>query len=134
LSAHEDQRSINEMLAGGAGSYVVKGMSAKHILDAVHGSAAGQSVLSQPIASKVVSELASRLEQEKSQEMQNAEWDARIRRILANHNELTIVFQPIADLASGRVVGVEALSRFASEPPFRPDVWFAQAAALGHGL
>jgi DNA-binding NarL/FixJ family response regulator len=39
LSAHEDQRSITEMMAGGAGSYLLKGTSTRAILDAVRGSA-----------------------------------------------------------------------------------------------
>src|SRR5207249_5689772 len=41
LSAHEDQRSITQMLAGGAGSYLLKGAPAGAILAAVRESAAG---------------------------------------------------------------------------------------------
>jgi EAL domain-containing protein (putative c-di-GMP-specific phosphodiesterase class I) len=44
---------------------------------------------------------------------------------------LDIVFQPIVDLHSGSVVGVEALSRFAHEPIRPPDEWFAEAKELG---
>ena len=46
---------------------------------------------------------------------------------------LTIVVQPIVDLATMRPAGAEALTRFADPPP-RPDVWFAEAAELGLGL
>jgi EAL domain-containing protein (putative c-di-GMP-specific phosphodiesterase class I)/DNA-binding response OmpR family regulator len=42
------------------------------------------------------------------------------------------VFQPIQDLASGRTVGYEALTRFADRT--RPDRRFADAAAVGVGL
>jgi EAL domain-containing protein (putative c-di-GMP-specific phosphodiesterase class I) len=37
-------------------------------------------------------------------------------------------------LDSGEVFGLEALSRFPSEPSHGPDVWFAQAATLGLGV
>ena len=47
---------------------------------------------------------------------------------------LSVVFQPIVELAGGGVVAVEALSRFNSEPRRSPDAWFAEAAALGLGV
>jgi EAL domain-containing protein (putative c-di-GMP-specific phosphodiesterase class I) len=46
--------------------------------------------------------------------------------------QLTIAFQPIVDLATGQVVGVEALSRFPSRT-VTPDVVFAEAANAGLG-
>lgn len=42
-----------------------------------------------------------------------------------------IVFQPICRLSDGKVTGVEALSRFASEPIRSPDLWFKDAADAG---
>jgi EAL domain-containing protein (putative c-di-GMP-specific phosphodiesterase class I) len=42
-----------------------------------------------------------------------------------------IVFQPIVELSSGSIVGVEALARFAHEPVRPPDEWFAEARELG---
>jgi PAS domain S-box-containing protein len=44
------------------------------------------------------------------------------------------VFQAIVDLASGRVVGVEALTRFTAEPAQGPDKWFALAHVTGLGV
>ncbi|MGP8160626.1 MAG: EAL domain-containing protein [Candidatus Dormibacteria bacterium] len=41
---------------------------------------------------------------------------------------LTLVFQPIVDLSTGRVAGVEALSRFERGSP---QQWFRQAADVG---
>jgi EAL domain-containing protein (putative c-di-GMP-specific phosphodiesterase class I) len=56
-----------------------------------------------------------------------------LRRVLSGES-LNIVFQPIVELAGGRVVAVEALSRFTAEPPRSPAAWFADAAALGLGV
>jgi len=44
---------------------------------------------------------------------------------------LAMVFQVIADLTTGAVVGAEALARFACEPRRRPDEWFAEAGVVG---
>ena len=54
----------------------------------------------------------------------------RIRRVLES-DALSMVFQPILDLNDRRVVGMEALARFAVEPRRTPDVWFNEAANVG---
>jgi EAL domain-containing protein (putative c-di-GMP-specific phosphodiesterase class I)/DNA-binding response OmpR family regulator len=57
----------------------------------------------------------------------------RIERAL-RPGALTMVFQPIVDLATATVVGVEALARFSCEPRRPPDEWFAEAADVGRSL
>lgn len=57
----------------------------------------------------------------------------RIRGVLSGDG-LQVVLQPIVELAGGRVVAAEALSRFADEPVRSPDSWFADAAAVGLGV
>jgi EAL domain-containing protein (putative c-di-GMP-specific phosphodiesterase class I) len=52
---------------------------------------------------------------------------------LMDKGEPSIVYQPIYDLESREMAGVEALARFSSPPQVTPDVWFNQAAALGLG-
>ena len=54
----------------------------------------------------------------------------RVRAVLAG-DALSMVFQPIVELGRGGTVGMEALARFAVEPRRPPDVWFAEAAAVG---
>ncbi|MGY1915034.1 EAL domain-containing protein [Blastococcus sp. SYSU DS0973] len=51
------------------------------------------------------------------------------RPLLADADDLTLVFQPIVDLAAATVVGYEALARFPGTAG--PDVWFAAAAEAG---
>jgi EAL domain-containing protein (putative c-di-GMP-specific phosphodiesterase class I) len=51
------------------------------------------------------------------------------RPLLADPDDLTMVFQPIVDLAAARIAGYEALSRFPGTAG--PDVWFAAAAECG---
>ncbi len=43
------------------------------------------------------------------------------------------VFQPVLELATGRVCGYEALARMDAHPVRRPDQWFAQAHRCGLG-
>jgi EAL domain-containing protein (putative c-di-GMP-specific phosphodiesterase class I)/DNA-binding response OmpR family regulator len=56
---------------------------------------------------------------------------ARVRRAI-DERTFWPVFQPIVDLATGMLVGHEALTRFADGG--RPDRWFADAAAVGLGV
>jgi EAL domain-containing protein (putative c-di-GMP-specific phosphodiesterase class I) len=42
-----------------------------------------------------------------------------------------ILYQPIVRLSDHKIVGAEALSRFAGEPALSPDKWFLQAAEIG---
>jgi EAL domain-containing protein (putative c-di-GMP-specific phosphodiesterase class I) len=51
------------------------------------------------------------------------------RPLLADPDDLTLVFQPIVGLETGAVAGYEALARFPGSAG--PDVWFAAAAEAG---
>ncbi|MDG4663716.1 EAL domain-containing protein [Mycobacterium sp. 236(2023)] len=62
----------------------------------------------------------------------SAEQRAAIRRVVAEQ-DFEVNFQSVHDIATGKVVGVEALARFSCEP-YRPDAFFQQAAALGLGI
>ncbi|SER61208.1 EAL domain, c-di-GMP-specific phosphodiesterase class I (or its enzymatically inactive variant) [Faunimonas pinastri] len=58
---------------------------------------------------------------------------ARVVEAVERH-ELTFVFQPVVRLVDDRVVGFEALARFAGLPHRAPNVWFQEAAEVGYGL
>lgn len=74
--------------------------------------------------------------QQESERRVVAEQD-RVRSMIGEvlrGSAMTSVFQPIVDAAIGRIVGVEALTRFDTEPRRSPDQWFADAAAVGMGF
>ncbi|HXE99753.1 MAG TPA: EAL domain-containing protein [Solirubrobacterales bacterium] len=56
-----------------------------------------------------------------------------IAALIADPEGIKPVFQPVVDLASGHLVGYEALARFASPGEPSPEVMFARAHAFGLG-
>jgi diguanylate cyclase (GGDEF)-like protein len=61
---------------------------------------------------------------------ERSEVEALLRRGV---DAISPVFQPVLELATGRVCGYEALSRIDGDPVRRPDQWFAQAHRVGLG-
>ncbi|HJR18447.1 MAG TPA: EAL domain-containing protein [Actinomycetota bacterium] len=55
---------------------------------------------------------------------------ARLRRYLRGEG-LTMAFQPITELDTGKVLGFESLARFDGEPVRSPAAWFQDASAAG---
>ncbi|GAB3245004.1 sensor domain-containing phosphodiesterase [Chitinimonas naiadis] len=51
-----------------------------------------------------------------------------------NQGGPAIVYQPIYRLESGKISGMECLSRFDGRPLRTPDMWFADAAQVGLGV
>ncbi|MGH2674431.1 MAG: EAL domain-containing protein [Actinomycetota bacterium] len=58
---------------------------------------------------------------------------ATIRRVI-EQDRLAVHFQPIVELSTGRVVGMESLARFPEEIDQPTDRWFAQAREAGLGV
>jgi EAL domain-containing protein (putative c-di-GMP-specific phosphodiesterase class I)/FixJ family two-component response regulator len=69
-------------------------------------------------------------EQERLLAQEWAERESRVRQAITGR-DLTMVFQPIADLRSGATTGFEALARFSQAPVRPPNEWFAEAASVG---
>lgn len=61
------------------------------------------------------------------------ETKSRVERFLSGRG-LAHVFQPVFDVTSGELFGVEALARFSARPKRTPDIWFADAHAMGIGV
>ena len=133
LSAFVEGRSIDDMLANGAISYLTKDASFDDIVDAIVHSIDGKDSLSSTVTRHVVTELGARLEREHEQALDRRAKERRIRRVLDGRQGFTMVYQPIVSLKSGVIVGVEALARFACAPQRTPDRWFAEATEIGLG-
>jgi EAL domain-containing protein (putative c-di-GMP-specific phosphodiesterase class I) len=82
-------------------------------------------VLAQIVADQLDRE---QLESEKRQ----LEW-SRIRSIL-DRDDVDVEFQPVFDLLDCRIVSLEALARFWTEPMRPPSAWFAEAIEVGLGV
>jgi EAL domain-containing protein (putative c-di-GMP-specific phosphodiesterase class I) len=54
-------------------------------------------------------------------------------RDVVRSDALQMVWQPIVDATTGKLVGVESLARFQTDPYRPPNQWFDEAVALGIG-
>lgn len=131
LSSYDDRSAIVDMFRAGARGYLVKGAASNDdILSTLLRVADGEVVLSSSVGAHLVEELSSHLERAHVVERDRQAIMARTQRVLAAHR-IPMAYQPIVDLASGTRAGVEALARFAGEPPMSPDRWFADAQVVG---
>jgi EAL domain-containing protein (putative c-di-GMP-specific phosphodiesterase class I) len=133
LSAFEDKPTVLEMLRAGAVGYLVKGAAADQILGSIAKVVDGRASLSAEVIDAIVDELQSQLRRE---EIEQEQRDARRREIgrFVAGEAVTTVFQPIVDLRTREILGMEALSRFHSLPLRPPYEWFAEAAELELGV
>lgn len=129
LSAYQDRATIVDMIRAGAIGYVLKGPAPSEIIVAVHEAAEGLTSLSPVAAAELVHELTSRLQDEEVDAVARQLRAGRIQRAI--DGDLRMLFQPIVDLRTGLVAGVEALARFGDDPMRTPDVWLADASELG---
>jgi EAL domain-containing protein (putative c-di-GMP-specific phosphodiesterase class I)/ActR/RegA family two-component response regulator len=133
LSAFEDRPTVLEMLKAGAVGYLVKGTAAELIVDSISRVAEGGTSLSAEVVGGIVHELSSQLRRAEIEQQERAARAGEIQRFLTGDG-LTMAFQPIFDLRSRAVAGMEALARFRSLPLRPPDEWFAEAVALELGV
>jgi EAL domain-containing protein (putative c-di-GMP-specific phosphodiesterase class I)/CheY-like chemotaxis protein len=132
LSAFEDRATVLEMLRAGAVGYLVKGGATDQIVDSIARAARGGASLSPEVVDGVVKELAEQLRRDEVARDRRATRRAEIMRFVED-DDIAIVHQPIVDLRTRAVVGLEALARFPGSPERPPDQWFAEATELGLG-
>jgi EAL domain-containing protein (putative c-di-GMP-specific phosphodiesterase class I)/CheY-like chemotaxis protein len=133
FTAHPDRDAVLAMIKAGAVGFLLKGIPGEELISAIRRSARGQTSLSTDVAGTVVDELVARLEGQERDHAHRRQKIERIRTVLLD-DVVRMVFQPIADIATGEVVGFEALSRFHAEPERRPDQWFEEAHEVGLGV
>ncbi len=132
LSGSSDREGVLEMLRSGAVGYLVKGPNAD-VAHSIMAASRGEGVLSSEVAAGVIGELSDRLTVQHEQEESHRLKVSRIEGVIEDR-AFTIAFQPILELPTSTMAGVEALARFSGEPPRTPDLWFEEAWSLGHGL
>ncbi len=131
LTAHDDRETVLQMVRAGASSYLTKSVSGPEVVHAIRRAFHGEGTLSGGVAAEVMGELAAQLERRDLEERERAERASRIRSVLAGTTDLRMVFQPISELATGRVNGLEALARFDGAANGGPQHWFAEAQTVG---
>jgi DNA-binding NarL/FixJ family response regulator len=119
LSAHEDSDTVIGMISAGASAYVPKGDSTDKILRTIHRTIdANYQLAEQPPQLTLISPMLPRRTQQST---------AVAKAIL--EGAITAEFEPIADLATGRIVGLDARPRVATLPHRSYDTWLADAEA-----
>jgi diguanylate cyclase (GGDEF)-like protein len=74
-----------------------------------------------------------RYDQRLAGQLSGAGQRTEIEALLARERSIVPVFQPVLELATGRVAGYEALARMPDGPLRPPDEWFNQAHRAGLG-
>jgi DNA-binding NarL/FixJ family response regulator len=119
LSAHEDSDTVIGMISAGASAYVPKGDSTDKILRTIHRTIdANYQLAEQQPQLTLISPMLPRRTQQST---------AVAKAIL--EGAITAEFEPIADLATGRIVGLDARPRVATLPHRSYDTWLADAEA-----
>lgn len=130
LSAFEDRPSVLEMLRCGAVGYLVKGAGADEIVGSISRVAEGGVHVSSTVIGGIVDELASQMRRDDDVRAERQARRDEIDRFVRGVG-LEMSFQPILDLRTRDLVGMEALARFGADPPQR---WFSEAAGLDLGV
>lgn len=130
ISAHADKEHVLSMVHEGVSGYVVKGADPIEVLDTIRRCARGETVFMPPSASTVMREHAMLARDMAEAEVDRHDRVTRLRGI-CDDDSIAIVFQPIADLISGKLFGVEALARFPDHQDLNTGEWFDEALDLG---
>jgi len=134
LTADSTSSAMRRALAGGATDFLVKPFDRIEVLLRIANLLTTRRLHADLRARnrQLEDQLRAQAEREARHAAQHLAAYQRIGDVLAGDG-FSVVYQPIVDLGTGDVIGVEALSRFAHEPHRPPDVWFAEAAAVGLG-
>lgn len=80
---------------------------------------------------KVLAEIAAELIEQDVKRARKEESCCKKIAALLEEDGVTMVWQPVVEVASGRIIGVEALARFPFCEGMGPPEWFEEAASVG---
>lgn len=132
LTADAGRETRSRALAGGANDFLVKPFDVDEVRLRVRNLAQTR-LLARTLRDRnidLAAEVAAHVRDSERERQRQMDARARITQII-EAVEFSPVFQPIVTLTAGRVVGYEALTRFADGT--RPDLVFAEAARIGLG-
>jgi EAL domain-containing protein (putative c-di-GMP-specific phosphodiesterase class I)/DNA-binding NarL/FixJ family response regulator len=132
LWAGRDRSQLLRMIRSGARGHLAR-PGASAVASAIRDVAEGGVSLDPGLAAVLVEELVLRLDGRPQPTAPATALGERLDRAARGEGLVTLM-QPIVDLRHRGVVGHEALTRFNLSPRQSPDVWFAEAAALGRGM
>ena len=130
LWSGRDRDQLLAMIRSGARGHLAR-PGVESVAAAIREVAEGGMSLDPGLAAVLVEELVARLDDRPGPVMGDG-LDERLARAASGEGLVTLV-QPIVDLRHRGIVGHEALTRFSLSPRQSPDVWFAEAAAVGRG-
>ncbi|MGH7316767.1 MAG: EAL domain-containing protein, partial [Candidatus Rokuibacteriota bacterium] len=130
FSGHSDRATILEMVAAGASGYLVKGCSEREIVETVLRTGLGQANPATETTAAVILDVSAQVRAQEREFEEQRRRRERCEKVIETR-AVSMVFQAIADLNTGRVVGAEALARFRDERSRGPDWWFSEARAVG---
>jgi EAL domain-containing protein (putative c-di-GMP-specific phosphodiesterase class I)/CheY-like chemotaxis protein len=131
VSAHPERDITLHMLGAGVTSCLVKGASSEEILAAIHECVEGNPTFSSGVTPTLVEEVSGYLRKREEDSAALLRRSIRALKVIQGEG-LAVALQPIVDLETGAIDGVEALARFSPPPPeWGPLQWFQEAEAVG---
>jgi EAL domain-containing protein (putative c-di-GMP-specific phosphodiesterase class I) len=132
LTADATPQARNRVLDAGANDFLTKPVDRTEVMlrvrNLLHTRALHDTLRAHNL--ELEAEIADRDADRERARAEHAATRDRVVRALSG-DVLHMVFQPIAELATGATVGVEALARFADLPARPPNEWFRDAAEVG---
>jgi EAL domain-containing protein (putative c-di-GMP-specific phosphodiesterase class I)/FixJ family two-component response regulator len=128
LTAHANSAMKREALATGAHDFLVKPFDADELLLRIRNLLATRALhVEVDQHRRSLEELLLHYEEEAARRAD--EWAMKRRRVeqALSPSAFHLVFQPVFDVGSSRLVGLEGLTRFDLEPHRPPNEWFAEA-------
>ena len=134
LTAEASARVRRKALATGAHDFVAKPFDPSEVLLRIRNLLTTRALHVELDGHRRLLELELQEHQRRAEEQRRrfAEQRARVARAM-EPGSIRMVFQPVFGLADGGLLGAECLTRFELEPDRPPNVWFAEADAVGMG-